>query len=68
MNSEALTYLVACPEVGPAQAGIALAQPHILHRMTTVILTTPHMGHGHVWPINHGKRRASTQAARKRTL
>ena len=67
LNSETSTYLVECLEVGPAQPGTALAQPHILRRMTTVILTTAHMGHGHIWPINHGKRCASTQAARKTT-
>ncbi len=65
MNSETTTYLVESLEVSPAQAGTALATPHILHHMTTVILATAHMGHGHIWPINHGKRCASAQAARK---
>ncbi len=66
MNSEA--YLVDCLEVGPAQAGTALATPHVLHHMTAIRLITAHMGHGHIWPINHGKRCASTQTARKTTL
>ena len=68
-NTVALMCLVACLEVGPAQAGAALAPPHNLrHMMTAVILTTAHMRHGHVWPVNHGKRCASTQAHPSHTM
>ena len=37
-------YFIECLEVGPAQAGTALAAPHILH----LILTIGHMGHRHL--------------------
>jgi hypothetical protein len=37
-------YLIECLEVGPAQAGAALAAPHILH----LIVTSGQMGHCHL--------------------
>ena len=62
-NTETLIYLVECLEVGPAQAGAALAAPHILH----LILTIAHMAHCHTLSNSHGKRYVSTPAEHKTT-
>ncbi len=43
-NTEALMYLIECLEVGPAQAGTALAAPHVLY----LIVTSGQMGHCHL--------------------
>ena len=44
-NAEALVYyLIKRLEVGPAQAGAALAAPHILH----LIVTSGQVGHCHL--------------------
>ena len=60
-NAEALLYyLIKCLEVGPAQAGAALAAPHILH----LIVTSGQVGHCHLANPAHEDTRVQKLEAR----